>query len=242
MLTDLVIDGNTVMFFGGGILNAGTLMITNSTIGGTIGNTAVFGGGIYNDIGGRLTITNSTIAKNTASFAGGGILNSGTLTITNSTIAKNTAVFGGGGGIINFAGLTLNSTIVALNTADDGAGPGPGPGPGPDIFNITSGTIEADFSLIGDTTFNDITATGENIVNTAAGFATGVLADNGGPTETLALASTSPAIDAGAANGLNFDQRGFGPRDVDGTADIGAYEFGAKPTPTLTQEVHARLD
>ena len=56
----------------------------------------------------------------------------------------------------------------------------------------------------------------------------GPLQNNGGPTETLALASTSPAIDSGD-NPLNLtsDQRGFGPRNVGSTADMGAFEFGA---------------
>ena len=62
----------------------------------------------------------------------------------------------------------------------------------------------------------------------------GALANNGGPTQTMALLPGSPAIDAGSnalavdANGnpLTTDQRGAGfPRIVGGTVDIGAYEF-----------------
>ena len=62
----------------------------------------------------------------------------------------------------------------------------------------------------------------------------GPLANNGGPTQTMALLPGSPAIDAGSnalavdANGnpLTTDQRGAGfPRIVNGTVDIGAYEF-----------------
>ena len=58
------------------------------------------------------------------------------------------------------------------------------------------------------------------------------LADNGGPTKTLALKSTSPAIDAGNNSDCEtYDQRGAtrvdGP-DVNSTVtcDLGAYEFG----------------
>jgi hypothetical protein len=62
----------------------------------------------------------------------------------------------------------------------------------------------------------------------------GALADNGGPTQTMALSAGSPAIDAGVAAGALFDQRGR-PRTFDdpGVAnaatsdgtDIGAFEL-----------------
>ena len=60
------------------------------------------------------------------------------------------------------------------------------------------------------------------------------MADNGGPTQTIALLSNSPAIDAGSnalavdpqGDPLTTDQRGTGyPRIVHGTVDIGAFEF-----------------
>ena len=70
---------------GSGVLNDGTLTLTNSTVS---GNTAVAlefpgGGGIYND--GTLTLTNSTVSGNSGTF-GGGIFNGGTLTLTNSVV------------------------------------------------------------------------------------------------------------------------------------------------------------
>jgi len=57
------------------------------------------------------------------------------------------------------------------------------------------------------------------------------LADNGGPTFTLALRSTSPAINAGANPlMLPFDQRGAGYARVFGAkADIGAFEWQGVP-------------
>ena len=52
------------------------------------------------------------------------------------------------------------------------------------------------------------------------------LGDYGGPTWTHALASGSPAIDAGSnPAGTTYDQRGL-PRVVNGTADMGAFESG----------------
>ncbi len=72
----------------------------------------------------------------------------------------------------------------------------------------------------------------------------GVLANNGGPTQTIALMAGSPAIDAGSnalavdpstSLPLTTDQRGGGyPRIVDGTVDIGAYEVQAAPVTTTT--------
>lgn len=55
----------------------------------------------------------------------------------------------------------------------------------------------------------------------------GPLADNGGPTQTMALLPGSPAIDAVPASGANCpqtDQRGV-PRPQGGACDIGAFEF-----------------
>ena len=57
----------------------------------------------------------------------------------------------------------------------------------------------------------------------------GPLADNGGPTKTMALLPNSPAIDAGNdANAPPRDQRGY---LRNGTSDVGAFEFdGIIPT------------
>ena len=55
----------------------------------------------------------------------------------------------------------------------------------------------------------------------------GPLADNGGPTLTMALLPGSPAIDAGNTSlAPATDQRGF-PRPAGLAADIGAFEYGS---------------
>jgi hypothetical protein len=55
----------------------------------------------------------------------------------------------------------------------------------------------------------------------------GPLADNGGPTLTMALLPGSPAIDAGDTSlAPTTDQRDF-PRPAGLAADIGAYEYGS---------------
>ena len=103
-VTNSTISGNTATDSnGGGIYHEGvrrTLTVNNSTIS---GNTARYGGGIYSRLT-LLTLVNSTISDNIASYQGGGIYSStaGTL-IMNSTISGNTAegdaYYGGGGGI-----------------------------------------------------------------------------------------------------------------------------------------------
>ena len=74
------------------------------------------GGGIVND--GTVAITNSTISSNQAYQSGGGIDNAGTLTITSSTVSGNRADGGhdgqpwchGGGisGNVTFTNSTLS--------------------------------------------------------------------------------------------------------------------------------------
>jgi hypothetical protein len=148
--------------------------LTNLTI--THGN-ASGGGGIFN--GGTLTVTNSTIAANSATRsadAGGGIYNRGTLTLTNSTISGNSATIAGGG-IANGGTATLNNSIVADN------------GGGGDLFGNFTGSHD----LIGD-------GSGLGLTSPLKGNPLlGTLGYYGGPTQTMPLLPGSPARGAGAA-------------------------------------------
>jgi hypothetical protein len=90
IITNTTLSGNTAGF-GGGTFNAGTLTIINSTVS---GNMASEGGGTYNSGSGMLTITNSTFSGNAASETGGGVFNIGTLQIANSTVSNNSSAFG----------------------------------------------------------------------------------------------------------------------------------------------------
>jgi hypothetical protein len=103
--------------FGGGISNesGATLTITNSTIS---GNASAFGGGIFN--GGPLTISNTTISGNTAS-GGGGVYSNGSLAITNSTISSN-AGNSEGGGVVNLGTAVITNSTLSNNSASDGSG------------------------------------------------------------------------------------------------------------------------
>jgi hypothetical protein len=123
----LAIDGNA----GSRVFQIGsgeTVTISGLTI--RNGHDDNIGGGIDNEGGAALTITNSTLSANTAgsvnnpAVAGGGIYNSGTLTIVNSTFSANTAggISGAGGGIYNGGTVTIINSTFSGNTAIKGAG------------------------------------------------------------------------------------------------------------------------
>lgn len=220
---DSWLDGNQANN-GGAIANSGQLTVQNTTIS---NNTGSNGGGII-VIDGQVQIINSTIANNTGSI-GGGLFNSvAELTITNSTIAFNDAS-GNSGGVRNIGGVAnLKNTIIASNTSPVD----------PDV----GASIEFAFNSGGNNIIGDGTG-GEGLVdgvkNDVVGSGTtpidpllSPLQNNGGGTPTLALASTSVAINAGSnsfaspyTNPGQFDQRGTGfNRIINSIIDIGAFE------------------
>src|SRR5215218_5516859 len=124
-VTDSTVSANSAQFTGGGIFNdQGTLTVTGSTISDNSSLHGAGGGGIFNHLG-TLTITTSTISDNSASFAGGGVYNSrGPLTVSSSTISGNTAA-DQGGGVYNLFGLTvIEFSTITNNTAPSGRGSG----------------------------------------------------------------------------------------------------------------------
>ncbi|TAH50787.1 MAG: hypothetical protein EYC68_13200 [Chloroflexota bacterium] len=233
----------------GGILNGGTMTITRSTI---ANNSAYYNAGIYNaqnGTSGYLYVGESAILNNSASEGAGvangsgsyaefvnvtlsgnhaivdsaAIINTGTFSLSNSTIANNTAPHYGA--IYNQSGtIQLRNTIVGENPSDQSC----------------YGTITSDGYNLDRGNSCGFTNTGDS-VNTDPQL--GVLQNNGGDTETLALASNSPAIDAGSnAFCPATDQRGAtrpidGDNDANAVCDMGAFEYaGVAPTgvPTLT--------
>ena len=210
-------DGNTASTAHGGGLSINGDVLTASVTGSTFsGNSASdYGGGIASAA--PLTITNSTFSGNSAVNTGGGIDVRGgtTTTVNNSTISGNSAGSNGGGIYANGGTLTLNNDIIANSTS------------GGDCHRA-AGTIDAQNNLIQDglscvngTSTNNLT--GDPLLDT--------LADNGGPTQTIALLPGSPAIDAGddgtcadAGTVNDLDQRGI-LRPQGSHCDIGAFEF-----------------
>jgi hypothetical protein len=96
---------------GGGIYNAGTLELADSTV---TRNYAMVGGGIFNTS--TLTLNNSVISHNWAYSTPVGISNDGELTLNNSTVSNNASVMYWGDGIGNNGTLTLNSSTVSGNS------------------------------------------------------------------------------------------------------------------------------
>ena len=234
---------------GGGIFNEnGVVSVTGCTF---HDNGASFWGGGMTSFGGTVNVTNSTFYANIAYSrqesgifgVGGGIaIFKGTLNLTNSTVTANFSG-AGGSGVFNGNGSTpgvanVKSTIIASNY-------------GGVSFFQSSPDVSGAFKSQG---FNFIGRKDGSTGFTAATDKKGTIASplnpqldpkglrsNGGPTQTVALLQSSPAIDKGTSNGLTgtltTDQRGFS-RTVDNSSianaaggdgtDIGAFEFGAQ--------------
>jgi hypothetical protein len=248
-----VFSGNESLGSGGGILNRGVLTVTSSTFSGNSGDG---GGGIDNDVGSTSTVTNSTFSANTTSHGVGAVFNGGTLTVINSTFFGNRCMHACPGAISNAGVLTVTNSTFSSNMGE--------PGGIANVLGL--GSVSLKSTILANSMFppppvglpsvncgGTITDVGYNISDdSSCGFAKtgsanngdGVnpllsasgLANNGGPTQTIAPQSGSPAIDAipvsdctdqaSPPNLITDDQRGF-PRPDAGerVCDIGAYEF-----------------
>ncbi|HEX5037108.1 MAG TPA: choice-of-anchor Q domain-containing protein [bacterium] len=133
-ISDSTLSSNTAGSAGGGIATLETTTtIVDSVLDGNDSDNN--GGGIFNEGGAHLTITGSTLSRNSCAFDGGAIRNSGAnsqASITNSTISGNSAA-SDGGGISNNNNTTntifLSHVTVTGNMADaDFSGIGSGGG------------------------------------------------------------------------------------------------------------------
>jgi predicted outer membrane repeat protein len=98
---------------GGGIYNAGTLLLDNVYV---LGNTAVNGGGLYNTA--NLTTRLSFIEQNSAAQGGGVYQNGGTAVFTQTNHIFNNSVTGNGGGVYQNSGtLWVDGNRLYENTA-----------------------------------------------------------------------------------------------------------------------------
>ncbi len=244
--TGAVIDGFTIT---GGSLPSGNgggvnvarnsaLTLRNSTV---TGNTASEGGGINND--GTITVVNSTIDTNTAGGKGGGLRDAGRTTVLNSTFSANVA---SQGGALSAAGTTTvtHATVVGnVATSSSSAG-----------VDRNGGSLTVSYSIIGanlrtnGSPASDCSGTpqltGLNLVSNSSGCnpvgpvfvappLVGPLAENGGPTRTMAVLDGSRALDTVALTGTpskcvsnaTTDQRGT-PRPVGPGCELGAFERG----------------
>ncbi len=230
-------NGNSPTNYGGGILNRGTLALTNCTL---TANQAQqgskpVGGGIANySVSATLTLQNCLVSSNHSDpYGGGGIdVNNGVASINQCTFTANSSTNGGHGGGINVeaGSVTINQCTVSSNSASTGGGV------------AENGTLTISNSIVA----GNVATTGPNV----AGSFTGAhnltsgnpllapLGNYGGPTLTMPPLPGSPAID-GCTGGTSFttDQRGY-PRIVGTYADIGAVEGVYNPAMTLINPVH----
>lgn len=219
---------------GGALSNSGTMTVTNSTFvgntttggaggnggnpgsgsgGSTLGNGASGGigrgGGTANTLTGTLALTNSTLTANSAVGGAGGMGAGGTVA----------AASGSGGGLrTEGGGVTVRNTILAANPAINDGNCG---------NSVMDGGYNLEFSPATTCNFLGHAQSSDPKL--------GALMNHGGPTLTMALGTSSAAINngnlticAGMAGGM--DQRGL-PRPA-GQCSIGAFEPQAPPTLT----------
>lgn len=246
-IKDSVFSGNTAINDGGGVYSDGgfRFIIHSSTFS---GNTATNGGGIA----GNATISRSTFSNNVASSNGGGAYVSDTsvLSIGVSTFYGNTASNGGGIFLDTSLGnsVVISSATFVGNKATSGGGIYKTGVPDPILYPPLSvlGSIiaqseggncvtDAGFegqnnNLADDSSCPDFT---DVSIDPVRPLELGSLADNGGPTQTIALGFPSPALDAANIacftppdyDGGGGDQRGIS-RGLNALGAINVPQFG----------------
>ncbi len=233
------------------------------------GNQPGAGGGVCND-NGEVHMNRCTISGNSASGRGGGIANIctapgggfGKMYLTNCTIAGNTVTEAGGvgGGLYNDsdADVTLLNVTIASNQCTNATSFGGG------YSNSSASSMYFRNCIVANNTAgvaihnnaynglgSGINSQGYNIDSLSALYFTdptdqvanpllGPLQNNGGPTSTMAITSSSPAYNRGKSDGAPAtDQRGIARPQL-GAFDIGAYEYTG-PTDTRSASVNTSL-
>ncbi len=184
----------------------------------------------YSTVPAIATITNSTFVGNIASQSGGAIANAGMMTITNSTISANTTTLSGlasGAAIMNSGSLHISYTTITSNVGTTSGAVWSAP----DTIEITNSIIAGNLpqncsypatsptsgpNLDDDGSCDNFTINADPQLDP--------LASNGGPTQTHAIAPSSPAKNAAAGTCPASDQRGES-RPHGSACDLGSYEL-----------------
>lgn len=237
-----VTNGHQAEEHGGGIRNAGTLTLTNSTVsrssagddsGCRTDDPALLcseGGGIWSE--GTLTLVNSTISDNSAHFGGGVANREGSLTVIDSAVLMNSAegcrvgavLCSGGGGVWNSGMLTIQNSTVSGSSSDWGGG----------IFNrglreptITDSTISensAGFDGGGLLNFELLTLIASTVADNFAGQSGGGIANEAGTLQVTN--STLSGNTAAAAGGGMFNPAGAAANLVNTTLSANTADTG----------------
>ncbi|GEM_PF-1394468 len=188
-------------------------------------NEGSWGGGLYLGFTGSAipVIETCTFSGNLAGQNGGGISVNypGTLDLLNGTVAANHAGSRGGGiELIDDCTLRIGGTIIGDNSAGYSSN---------DILAYAGcSLISLDYNLVEEGA-GLFTAGPNDIVGLEPRL--GALSANGGPTRTMGLQASSPALEAGELAGTpETDQRGThrpqdGDNDSTADRDIGAFEL-----------------
>lgn len=220
----------------GELTGAGQLFVDASTFADNpaIDSSESFAGSASVGVGGfvagtRIDVINSTFRESTdldEDLMGIGLFladTGGALTVQHSTFEATAAAVifpWGDAGTAVFENSILSGGVAAVG----GSNPNLLPFNGADLrHNVLTGPTWSDYNDLGGNQFNTDPMLG-------------ALQDNGGPTHTMLLGASSPAINAGTPGVISFatDQRGDGfARVLDGTVDVGAVEVAAADVPPL---------
>jgi hypothetical protein len=249
--------GGIVVF--GGALSVLRSEIVDNVVESEPGDGSVGGGISQPNANGSMTVSESLIAGNSSvgGNAGGLYSNSPTIAISNSTFTGNsqytrTVLFENWTAVAGTA--TLQFVTIAGNTSVGSTGgihSNVGPNSTLDLTlegvllqdNTTQGAPlncevanNGTFTSLGSNLSDDATCNLTDPTDLASNTLTdlGPLADNEGPTRTVALVDGSSAVDVATCNGaIPTDQRGA-IRPVGTVCDIGAFELGAEVPPSTT--------
>jgi len=241
-------SGNSAYFMGGGMENlASSPKVTNCIFG---GNKALYGGGMSNESSSP-KVTNCTFIRNSASQRGAAMFNIGASpTLTNCTFSGNSASYGGGVANLESGNPILINCTFSGNSATEGsviANSGPYSvltncilwgNTGGQIYVMGFGGLNLNYCNIQGGW------AGDGNINADPNFVDADGPDDiiGTEDDNLRLLYGSPCINAGDNNAvppeITTDIDG-NPRIVNGTVDMGAYEYvgeGALPDLEITSE------
>jgi predicted outer membrane repeat protein len=226
-------------------LEGGALTVEESTI---VGNEAGYYGGGIEERGGDDPIINSTITENEAGDEGGGIYvgDEEYATLISDTVAYNKTDsdhLGDNLSADDTSAIYLRNTIVAEEQGEhedncEGEVESLVPDAGYNLDYPSKAVVDSSSDSCG------LSQADQDLVGEEPGFEGG-LEDHGGPTETIALGASSPAIGVVPLAGDCEEEAPEGPGSVDQRreprpgisgdgCDIGAYEYQGARAPSYS--------